>query len=882
MKKYSLIIMFILVQGMISMAQEPYQPFVVEGKTWNMSAPRWSAIIDTAVVCHTLISGDTVINGHTCKKIHWYWDKNNHPNAKEAIYVGALYEDKGEVHYVWPEGDSICLVYDFNVQAGDTVHQLLQLYALDMGVQGKSPLIVDAHVYSIDTVADGNHKLRIFALRPLKNSRLFYWIDGVGSYYDFIQPQAEPGGSNYILSSCSIGNDTIYDHKDYSVLLNYMIQKQEEWSTSSRAIMQPVGNHLFYLHKKSFPTIAMFHSLVKDEADVTIPATVSFVSTKYKVTSIDTCAFRNSGIQAVILPNTVDTIYAGAFRDCHSLASVKMLSYHMRKIYSSVFSGCSALRELRCAALVPPEVAEDTFEEVDRENCILYVPMESSLELYRQADGWKEFRHMEVDYNIGPAPESGSLMIGKYRYKLDTTAMTAVLTSVPNDAMKVDVPAQVTYRGGTYTVKGMDTNMPSVLTEAVLPNTMEDMGKYAFSGCGELTTVTLPTSLKSVGEYTFYGCTALKEVQLPEGVTAIGDNAFKDCTGLSNILLPENLLSIGNRAFQGCTALKELQLSGRVAAIGDNAFKDCTGLSNILLPESVESIGSYAFSGCAGLKDMDLPDIRSIGNGAFAGCQELEKVLLGDGLTSIEDETFKGCSSLQDIVLPARLAGIGNSSFSGCTSLREILIPDRVTSIGDNAFEECSGMKKVTIGKSVQCIPYRCFCDCSNLSTVVNNSLSADIYMYAFRNCPLLKEITITGDTIQYNAFWKCSGLEKVIFTQNVKYLGNRAFRYCGNIKEVFCRAVEPPAMDGTVFDVTSVAYVPTEESLQLYKSSSYQWQYFDLRVEQGTDGIRAIGNPQGGARGFFNLWGQRQNQPLKGVNIIRKDDGTTRKVLVK
>ncbi|MBP3774977.1 MAG: hypothetical protein ILA34_06480, partial [Bacteroidaceae bacterium] len=65
-------------------------------------------------------------------------------------------------------------------------------------------------------------------------------------------------------------------------------------------------------------------------------------------------------------------------------------------------------------------------------------------------------------------------------------------------------------------------------------------------------------------------------------------------------------------------------------------------------------------------------------------------------------------------------------------------------------------------------------------------------------------------------------------------------------------------------------------------KSSSYQWKYFDLRVEQGTDGIRAIGNPQGDAREVFNLWGQRQNQLLKGVNIIRTKDGTTRKVLVK
>ncbi|MBQ2490756.1 MAG: leucine-rich repeat protein, partial [Muribaculaceae bacterium] len=104
------------------------------------------------------------------------------------------------------------------------------------------------------------------------------------------------------------------------------------------------------------------------------------------LTTIGVSAFAKCvGIEEIVFPSTVTTIEGNAFARCSSL----------KRIY---------LKSPRPAVITSGEY--DTFEGVDKENCILYVP-KGSLQTYWAASGWNEFTHIE-EYE----PESGQPLKG--------------------------------------------------------------------------------------------------------------------------------------------------------------------------------------------------------------------------------------------------------------------------------------------------------------------------------------------------------------------------------------------------------------------------------------------------------------------------------------
>ena len=60
-----------------------------------------------------------------------------------------------------------------------------------------------------------------------------------------------------------------------------------------------------------------------------------------------------------------------------------------------------------------------------------------------------------------------------------------------------------------------------------IPNSVESIGVYAFSGCSGLTSVTIGNSVKNIGKRAFYGCSQLLDVYCyAENVPSTESNAF--------------------------------------------------------------------------------------------------------------------------------------------------------------------------------------------------------------------------------------------------------------------------------------------------------------------------------------------------------------------
>lgn len=123
---------------------------------------------------------------------------------------------------------------------------------------------------------------------------------------------------------------------------------------------------------------------------------------------------------------------------------------------------------------------------------------------------------------------------------------------------------------------------------------------------------------------------ALRRVFLPDTIERIGAYAFSGCAALERVHLPEKLTAVSNRLFDGCAALQEISLPAAVKSIGDYAFYGCERLKALHLPEGVESIGKYAFYNCRKMEKINIPlAARELNTGLFLNCDSLKYLSFG-------------------------------------------------------------------------------------------------------------------------------------------------------------------------------------------------------------------------------------------------------------
>jgi hypothetical protein len=112
------------------------------------------------------------------------------------------------------------------------------------------------------------------------------------------------------------------------------------------------------------------------------------------LTTIASNTFHNCiGLQQIELPASITEIQYDAFSNCHALTSIR-LPKALTNLGRNAFYGCEALQSLTCLNATPPADAdESTFNFVDKEQCILYVPY-GSAPVYRSHAAFKDFLHV--------------------------------------------------------------------------------------------------------------------------------------------------------------------------------------------------------------------------------------------------------------------------------------------------------------------------------------------------------------------------------------------------------------------------------------------------------------------------------------------------------
>ena len=364
-----------------------------------------------------------------------------------------------------------------------------------------------------------------------------------------------------------------------------------------------------------------------------------------------------------------------------------------------------------------------------------------------------------------------------------------------------------------------------------LPDSLEEIGNNAFSGCSNLSgKVVIPKGVKSIGSSAFYSCNITELEFKSEGtLTSIGTNAFYGNGELTNLVIPEGVESIGNEAFRGCTNLTSVYLpstlsqistssispfnacsniknitvpnyivggtsilpsnvfssskseimsvkfSDTITSISANAFSGFSSITSITIPESVTQIGNNAFSGCSNLsgKVVIPKGVKSIGSSAFYSCNITELEFKSEGaLTSIETNAFFGNKGLVDLVVPEGVESIGNEAFRGCTSLTSVYLPSTLTKISTSSissFNVCPNIKNITV-------PNYMVSGSSILPSNVFSSSKAGITSVKFSGI-------ITS--ISANAFSGFSSITSITIPESVTQIRSSAFSGCSSLTTI-------------------------------------------------------------------------------------------------
>ena len=193
--------------------QNEYRPFVEEGKVWKVGS---TLITDSLVkmVDYYYFEGDTIVDGKTCKQMMCQrFVSPDYPGYDIILqynmlnYVGAWYEEDKKVYAYDSISNQFELMYDFSVNANDTLQIKGQSYVI--GPRKTGGMKGFKGVYR-DVWECGDEERIYFQCAP--------WLEGVGVVYGppttniFSVELEDPA---WFLMSCTVGDEVIYLNDEY-------------------------------------------------------------------------------------------------------------------------------------------------------------------------------------------------------------------------------------------------------------------------------------------------------------------------------------------------------------------------------------------------------------------------------------------------------------------------------------------------------------------------------------------------------------------------------------------------------------------------------------------------------------------------------------------
>jgi len=651
---------------------------------------------------------------------------------------------------------------------------------------------------------------------------------------------------------------------------------------------------------------------------VAIPEYVTYQDATYPVTSIGRAAFYScrglkgvtipnsvvtigedafcfTGLESVIIPNSVTTIGNRAFYICSDLSSVTM-SESVATIGGWAFAQCPSIKSIT----IP-----NSIEEIGQ--CA-----------FQGCDGLKSvtFHCKEIGGWFAGLSNIREVVIGE-----EVTAIGGTAFYNFYQMTNVDIPNSVTSIG-SHAFSGCKG-----LKNIVIPSGVTNIGEQAFQGCSQLTSVVIPDGVTSIGKETFEGCEKLTNAIISNNVVNIGERAFANCSSLTSVVIPPSVTSIDNGAFYFCISMTSLTIPNSVTSIGENSFIGCNAINDLRVP--VTDYSAFCNNGYVSLiwqrigKWIKLIDDEG---------QEIKDITIPEDVTHICSYAFSGCSGLTSLSIPNSVSTIGDNAFWGCSGLTSLSIPNSVSSIGDNAFYQCHGLTSLLIPNSVEAIGYMAFYGCPlenvvirNCNTTRNSSFSYNTYEHATLYVPAgklmdafdsdwyvfynIREIALNPSELSPSSAYLMMNMhdfnfavydgvgDKVVSVESLydveednpdcswQIVKEDGKYYLYNIGAYQYASINDSGELVLSSTPTAINIKESENGILLGDNLEKFWGFvLNEKVQAGSIvvGIEGPYITDATQSKIISLGGCYINEPLKGVNIIRMNNGKTMKVVVK
>ena len=210
-------------------------------------------------------------------------------------------------------------------------------------------------------------------------------------------------------------------------------------------------------------------SFCRDLTSVIIPGSVSAIGYQ--------AFFGCTSLNSISIPRGVTTIGGSAFQNCTNLVSVS-LPYSVTSIDNNIFRGCNSLTSV--AVDIQEPLAISSYDISNLANATLYVP-KGSKAAYEAADYWKEFKEV-VEFTNDE----------EITYLVNEEEKEVVVGGTTEEEESVEIPESVTIDGEEYDVTGIAPNAfegNETLKEVSIPATVTSIGENAFGGCKNLSDI---------------------------------------------------------------------------------------------------------------------------------------------------------------------------------------------------------------------------------------------------------------------------------------------------------------------------------------------------------------------------------------------------------
>ncbi len=346
------------------------------------------------------------------------------------------------------------------------------------------------------------------------------------------------------------------------------------------------------------------------------------------VISIGNYAFQGCRtLKEVVLPKSLKTIGINAFHECTSLETIE-LPAGVKNIHSRQFAFCPALTRFAIPATV------DSIHDIAFENSNNIT--------------------FEVVYGTLGEEYAKEKMI-PYTYLIEKNADFTFRRS--EEGIEI-----ISYLGQLYEVR--------------VPDFIEDLpvwkiGPGAFQQSAYVRSVVIPESIREIGDWAFSNIPTLTSVRIADGAKKIGANAFTGSHNLWDLVIPASVDEIGLKAFDGCPNLTIQTTPGTVAwTQAEQAEIPHTDPFAAIPDFQIETQdGEYVLTGYIGagydvtlVSDVVGLKVTKVGAAAFES-GAVQVVRIPEGYTTIESQAFASMLYPMTIVLPESITEIAEDAF---------------------------------------------------------------------------------------------------------------------------------------------------------------------------------------------------------------------------